>query len=236
MECALSDWDGPGSRSVSSRWAAMLMGTSTDEATSFGMLDRYLDAGGRFIDTADCYAWWPDPGNTGGESEEAARPLACAERAARRHLPGHQGQRVGARPRGDPVRGRQPYGTMARSVRRRRRRHAAAGARRQPAPARHRPRRPVLRPRRRPVHAAGGDARGPGRDRRRRQGPVHRLVQRADLAAGADPAAVRAARLAGAGRRAAAALVPAPEGRRRRRLSSPLSTTSSSTTCARTTT
>jgi aryl-alcohol dehydrogenase-like predicted oxidoreductase len=48
---------------------AMLMGTRTDEQTSFGMLDRYLDAGGSFMDTADCYAWWPAPGNTGGESE-----------------------------------------------------------------------------------------------------------------------------------------------------------------------
>ncbi|MEU4602683.1 aldo/keto reductase [Kribbella sp. NPDC023972] len=49
---------------------AMLMGTSTDEATSIGMLERYLEAGGTFIDTADCYAWWPGPGFTGGESEE----------------------------------------------------------------------------------------------------------------------------------------------------------------------
>lgn len=48
---------------------AMLMGTRTDEQTSFGMLDRYVDAGGSFVDTADCYAWWPAPGNTGGESE-----------------------------------------------------------------------------------------------------------------------------------------------------------------------
>jgi aryl-alcohol dehydrogenase-like predicted oxidoreductase len=48
---------------------AMLMGTATDEATSVGMLERYLEAGGTFIDTADCYAWWPGPGYTGGESE-----------------------------------------------------------------------------------------------------------------------------------------------------------------------
>lgn len=47
----------------------MLMGTRTDEPTSFGMLDRYLDAGGSFVDTADCYAWWPAPGDVGGESE-----------------------------------------------------------------------------------------------------------------------------------------------------------------------
>ncbi|MEH1128152.1 aldo/keto reductase [Micromonospora sp. CPCC 206061] len=47
----------------------MLMGTLTDEASSFEMLDRYLDAGGSFLDTANCYAWWP-PGGRGGESEE----------------------------------------------------------------------------------------------------------------------------------------------------------------------
>jgi aryl-alcohol dehydrogenase-like predicted oxidoreductase len=47
----------------------MLMGTSTDEATSFEMLDRYVDAGGTFLDTANCYAWWPRPGSLGGESE-----------------------------------------------------------------------------------------------------------------------------------------------------------------------
>jgi aryl-alcohol dehydrogenase-like predicted oxidoreductase len=47
----------------------MLMGTSTDEADSFAMLDRYLAAGGTFLDTADCYAWWPGPEYTGGESE-----------------------------------------------------------------------------------------------------------------------------------------------------------------------
>lgn len=48
---------------------AMLMGTSTDEAQSFEILDRYAAAGGNFVDTANCYAWWPRPGDTGGESE-----------------------------------------------------------------------------------------------------------------------------------------------------------------------
>jgi aryl-alcohol dehydrogenase-like predicted oxidoreductase len=47
----------------------MLMGTSTDEASSYEMLDRYLTAGGTFLDTADCYAWWSGPAATGGESE-----------------------------------------------------------------------------------------------------------------------------------------------------------------------
>jgi aryl-alcohol dehydrogenase-like predicted oxidoreductase len=47
----------------------MLMGTSTDPAASHEILERYLAAGGSFLDTADCYAWWPGPPTTGGESE-----------------------------------------------------------------------------------------------------------------------------------------------------------------------
>ncbi|MEV8454673.1 aldo/keto reductase [Streptomyces sp. NPDC052095] len=47
---------------------AMLMGTLTDEATSFAVLDRYAEAGGTFIDTSDNYAFWVN-GTRGGESE-----------------------------------------------------------------------------------------------------------------------------------------------------------------------
>jgi hypothetical protein len=47
----------------------MLMGTRTDEPTSVQMLDRYLDAGGSFLDTANCYCWWHDRGSYGGHSE-----------------------------------------------------------------------------------------------------------------------------------------------------------------------
>ncbi|MFE7704610.1 aldo/keto reductase [Streptomyces sp. NPDC057486] len=48
---------------------AMLMGTATDEATSFAILDRYAEAGGTFIDTSNNYAFWVD-GSQGGESEQ----------------------------------------------------------------------------------------------------------------------------------------------------------------------
>ncbi|WFF08791.1 aldo/keto reductase [Micromonospora sp. WMMD1076] len=48
---------------------AMLFGTATDEATSFAVLDRYVEAGGTFIDTSDNYAFWHN-GGQGGESEE----------------------------------------------------------------------------------------------------------------------------------------------------------------------
>src|ERR1700751_1801676 len=47
---------------------AMLMGTRTDEETSFAILDRYVAAGGTFIDTSDNYAFWVN-GTQGGESE-----------------------------------------------------------------------------------------------------------------------------------------------------------------------
>jgi aryl-alcohol dehydrogenase-like predicted oxidoreductase len=46
----------------------MHFGTATDEATSFAILDRYVEAGGTFVDTADNYAFWT--GTQGGESEE----------------------------------------------------------------------------------------------------------------------------------------------------------------------
>jgi aryl-alcohol dehydrogenase-like predicted oxidoreductase len=48
---------------------AMLMGSRTDEATSLALLDRFVEAGGTFIDTSGNYAFWVN-GTQGGESEE----------------------------------------------------------------------------------------------------------------------------------------------------------------------
>ncbi|WP_129664575.1 aldo/keto reductase [Phytoactinopolyspora endophytica] len=48
----------------------MLMGTATDEPSSVRMLDQFADAGGTFLDTANCYCWWNDRGSHGGHSEE----------------------------------------------------------------------------------------------------------------------------------------------------------------------
>ncbi len=45
-----------------------VFGWTVDEATSFSLLDAWLDAGFNFIDTADVYSAWV-PGHTGGESE-----------------------------------------------------------------------------------------------------------------------------------------------------------------------
>lgn len=61
---------------------AMSFGNIVDEATSFALLDRFVEAGGTWIDTADCYAFWQHPSGRGGTSEEllgrwlAARPGA----------------------------------------------------------------------------------------------------------------------------------------------------------------
>lgn len=48
---------------------AMRFGTVTDEPTSFAILDRFVEAGGTFIDTSDNYAFWVH-GDQGGQSEE----------------------------------------------------------------------------------------------------------------------------------------------------------------------
>ena len=45
-----------------------VFGWTADEATSFGVLDAWVDAGMNFIDTADIYSNWA-PGHAGGESE-----------------------------------------------------------------------------------------------------------------------------------------------------------------------
>ena len=45
-----------------------VFGWTADEATSFSLLDRFVDAGLNAIDTADVYSRWA-PGHRGGESE-----------------------------------------------------------------------------------------------------------------------------------------------------------------------
>ncbi|HEX4985978.1 MAG TPA: aldo/keto reductase [Burkholderiales bacterium] len=45
-----------------------VFGWTADEAASFRLLDRFVDEGYNFIDTADVYSKWV-PGNKGGESE-----------------------------------------------------------------------------------------------------------------------------------------------------------------------
>jgi predicted oxidoreductase len=45
-----------------------VLGWTADEATSFSILDAFVDAGLDLIDTADVYSAWV-PGHQGGESE-----------------------------------------------------------------------------------------------------------------------------------------------------------------------
>ncbi|MFC5500000.1 aldo/keto reductase [Caenimonas terrae] len=45
-----------------------VFGWTADQATSFSILDAWLDAGFNFVDTADVYSRWA-PGHVGGESE-----------------------------------------------------------------------------------------------------------------------------------------------------------------------
>ncbi|MCP2262077.1 putative oxidoreductase [Streptoalloteichus tenebrarius] len=45
-----------------------VFGWTSDQETSFAVLDAYSAAGGNFVDTADAYSYWA-PGNSGGESE-----------------------------------------------------------------------------------------------------------------------------------------------------------------------
>lgn len=59
---------------------AMSFGTLVDEDTSFALLDRFVERGGTWIDTADCYSFWTSDTGRGGDSERvigrwlAARP------------------------------------------------------------------------------------------------------------------------------------------------------------------
>lgn len=73
---------------------AMLFGSTVDEEISFAVLDRFVDAGGTRIDTADNYAFW-HTGTTGGESETVlGRWLASRGLRDRVQI----GTKVGARP------------------------------------------------------------------------------------------------------------------------------------------
>jgi aryl-alcohol dehydrogenase-like predicted oxidoreductase len=61
--------DSPSARKVNVlSLGAMRFGTMTDEVTSFAILDRYVAAGGNFIDTSNNYLYFVH-GTQGGESE-----------------------------------------------------------------------------------------------------------------------------------------------------------------------
>jgi aryl-alcohol dehydrogenase-like predicted oxidoreductase len=47
----------------------MNYGTTVEEQRGHALLDRFIDQGGTWVDTADCYAFWSDPSGVGGQSE-----------------------------------------------------------------------------------------------------------------------------------------------------------------------
>lgn len=65
---------------------AMMFGTRIDEATSFALLDRFVEAGGEWIDTADCYSFWADDSGHGGASEALLGRWLAARPGVREHV------------------------------------------------------------------------------------------------------------------------------------------------------
>jgi aryl-alcohol dehydrogenase-like predicted oxidoreductase len=47
----------------------MYLGTRLDDRDSFALLDRYVELGGRWIDTSNNYSFWEDASGFGGQSE-----------------------------------------------------------------------------------------------------------------------------------------------------------------------
>ncbi|WP_320772711.1 aldo/keto reductase [Streptomyces sp. CRN 30] len=73
-------------------------GTTVDVDTSFDLLDRFVDAGGTLLDTADCYAFWDDPSGRGGQSEEVLGRWLAARPGRRERV--YLSSKVGAEPGG----------------------------------------------------------------------------------------------------------------------------------------
>jgi hypothetical protein len=90
-----------------------VFGWTVDEATSFKLLDAWLDAGFNFVDTADVYSAWV-PGHVGGESESIIGKWLKQQRQTQPGGAGHQGRQADGRRQGGPE-----AGTSARPWRRR---------------------------------------------------------------------------------------------------------------------
>lgn len=75
----------------------MYFGTRTTAADSHAQLDRFVEAGGTTIDTANCYAFWQPDGGEGGQSEEVIGAWLHAHPGARDDLV--IASKVGATPR-----------------------------------------------------------------------------------------------------------------------------------------
>ena len=126
----------------------MYFGTRTDRDTSFALLDRFVEAGGRWIDTANCYAFWADESGHGGQSEGVLGDWLRANPGVRERV--EIATKVGV----EPDDSGHAEGLSAEVVRR--------GAEASLDQARGRAGRPLLGPRARPGDSHRGDRRGDG--------------------------------------------------------------------------
>lgn len=74
----------------------MYVGTRLGDPASFALLDRFVEAGGRTIDTANCYAFWEVPERHGGQSEAAIGRWLAARPGMRERI--ELATKVGAEP------------------------------------------------------------------------------------------------------------------------------------------
>lgn len=87
----------------------MLMGSMMDREESFKALDHFVDLGGNFLDTANCYAWWTGTGQFIGDESETLLGEWLTRRGGRDRLV--ISTKVGARIRPETVT-RNPDGTV----------------------------------------------------------------------------------------------------------------------------
>ncbi|MFI0444738.1 aldo/keto reductase [Actinomadura sp. 6N118] len=88
-------------------------GTTLDDTASFAILDRFHEAGGSMIDTANCYSFWLD-GAVGGESETVIGRWLAA-RGVRKDIV--LGTKAGAQPRTPGTGLENAEGLSAKSIR-----------------------------------------------------------------------------------------------------------------------
>lgn len=75
---------------------AMSFGSLVDQDTSFTLLDRFVERGGTWIDTADCYSFWASPTGHGGASETVIGRWLAERPSARERI--RISTKVGAEP------------------------------------------------------------------------------------------------------------------------------------------
>lgn len=81
----------------------MYFGTRIDQSTAFAILDRFVESGGRTIDTANCYSFWTSESGRGGQSEQVVGAWLAANPGLREELV--IATKVGQEPTGDGVEG-----------------------------------------------------------------------------------------------------------------------------------